>query len=84
MIFIEKKTNLVSYICLNKKNINNNKKKCYFLIKIKNNININNFVQINFKKKKKKIFFFFSYYIVQNNLKVKLNNKYLLTNLFIY
>ncbi|WMC19353.1 MAG: hypothetical protein NVS84_00530 [Candidatus Carsonella ruddii] len=31
----------------------------YFLIKIKNNIIINNFIQINFKKKKKKIFFFF-------------------------
>ncbi|WMC19950.1 MAG: hypothetical protein NVS86_00525 [Candidatus Carsonella ruddii] len=84
MIFIEKKKKIVSYICLYKKKVKNFSKFLYFLIKIKNNININNFIQINFKKKKKKIFFFFSYYIIQNNIKVKLNNKYFLTNLFIY
>ncbi|WP_436069138.1 hypothetical protein [Candidatus Carsonella ruddii] len=48
------------------------------------NININNFVQINFKKKKKKIFFFFYYYIINNNFKIKLNNRFFLTNSFIY
>ncbi|WGS66757.1 hypothetical protein MEJ65_00520 [Candidatus Carsonella ruddii] len=86
MIFIEKKYNQNSYICLYRKKTYNKKKKTinYFLIKIKNNIIIKNFIQINFKKNKKKIFFFFSYYILQNNFKIKLNNKYFLTNSFIY
>ncbi|MGP4128154.1 MAG: hypothetical protein ACTXNS_00515 [Candidatus Carsonella ruddii] len=85
MIFIEKKYSQNSYICLKKKFLNKKKNFFYyFLIKIKNNINVNNFVQINFKKEKKKIFFFFSYYIINNNFKIKLNNKYFLTNLFIY
>ncbi|XZR53089.1 MAG: hypothetical protein ACM3Q5_00525 [Candidatus Carsonella ruddii] len=84
MIFIEKKYNQISYICLNKKKIKKKTKFNYFLIKIKNNINVNNFTQINFKKNKKKIFFFFSYYIIQNRFKIKFNNKYFLTNIFIY
>ncbi|WMC20547.1 MAG: hypothetical protein PNH44_00525 [Candidatus Carsonella ruddii] len=84
MIFIEKKNKIISYICLCNTKIKKKSTFFYFLIKIKNNININNFIQINFKKQKKKIFFFFSYYIIQNNIKIKLNNKIFLTNLFIH
>ncbi|BFI90907.1 hypothetical protein CRAmo_0880 [Candidatus Carsonella ruddii (Anomoneura mori)] len=84
MIFIENKYKQNCFIFSKKERKKEKSNLKYFLIKMEKNININNFVQINFKKKKKKIFFFFYYYIINNNFKIKLNNRFFLTNSFIY